>query len=235
MPLVRGHHTFDDHFTQIPNDWLRDTRLSLKSIGLLAQLMSHSPGWSMSVRSLAKANGTGVDTIKSAVLQLEHCGYLKRSEKQKQNVDGTFADYEWLTCDPFQNPVTGKTRHGETAHKEEQAFKEEQSFKNNERTHAQKLFDEFWKEYPRKIDKGKAVKAFKSALTRAAFEEVLAGAIRYKTDPNRLDEFTKYPASWLNADAWENGPLPFDPRAIKKQEQEQQARLLREWGNLESE
>ena len=35
MPLIRGYHSFDDHFTQIPNSWLRDTRLSLKAIGLL--------------------------------------------------------------------------------------------------------------------------------------------------------------------------------------------------------
>ena len=233
MPLIRGHHSFDDHFTQIPNDWLRDTRLSLKSIGLLAQLMSHSPGWNMSIRSLAKANGTGVDTIKTAVKELEFCGYLRRSERQKQNEDGTFADYDWVTTDPFQNPVTVKSRHGETAHKEEHSLLEEQSLKNNKRISAQnEFFKEFWKEYPRKLDKKKAERAFKSAMTRASFEDILAGTIRYANDPNRLDEFTKYPASWLNADAWENGPLPFDPRAAKKREQQEQERIMKEWGNL---
>jgi hypothetical protein len=69
-------------------------------------------------------------------------------------------------------------------------------------------FDEFWKEYPLKKDKGKASKAFKSAMTRASFEEILAGAIAYRNDPNRKPEFTKYPASWLNADAWENEIAP---------------------------
>lgn len=208
MPLIRGHHAFDDHFTQIPNDWLRDTRLSLKSIGLLAQLMSHSPGWNMSIRSIAKANGTGIDTIKTAVRELEYCGYLVRSEKQKQNENGTFADYDWVTTDPFQNPVTGKSRHGETAHKEEHSLLEEKVIKNKRIYAHEELFLEFWKEYPRKQDKGKAKKAFASALTRASLEDILAGVIRYRNDPNRLDEYTKYPASWLNADAWENGPLP---------------------------
>jgi len=132
MPLIRGHHSFDDHFTQIPNAWLRDTRLTLKAIGLLAQIMSHTPGWNMSVRALARANGTGIDTIKTAILELEKHGYLSRSEKQKQNDDGTFADYEFTTQDPFQNPVTGKSRHGETAHKEEQVIKEEQVTKNKQ-------------------------------------------------------------------------------------------------------
>jgi Sec-independent protein translocase protein TatA len=180
MPLIRGHHSFDDHFTQIPNDWVRDSRLSLKAIGLLAQLMSHTPGWNLSIRSLARANGTGIDTIKSAVRELEQYGYLKRSEAQKQNTDGTFADYDWVTADPFQNPVTAESRHGRTEHKEEQDSKEEQLQKNNERTNAVLAqFDEFYKEYPRKIDRGDALKAFKSALKRTKFEDILAGAIRY--------------------------------------------------------
>ena len=120
MPLIRGHHSFDDHFAQIPNAWLRDTRLSLKAIGLLAQIMSHTPGWNMSIRALARANGAGQDTIKTAIMELEKHGYLQRSEKQKQNADGTFADYDFVTCDPFQNPVTVKPRHGEMGHIEEQ-------------------------------------------------------------------------------------------------------------------
>jgi hypothetical protein len=231
MPLIRGYHAFDDHFTQIPNNWLRDVRLSLKAIGLLAQLMSHTPGWNMSIRALAKANGTGQETIKTAVIELEKQGYLVRSEKQQQNKDGTFADYSFTTCDPFQNPVTVKPRHGKTGHKEEQEPIEEQSFKNNKRNTAQSLFNEFWKEYPRKLDKGKAVKAFASALTRASLEDILAGAIQYKNDPNRLDEFTKYPASWLNADSWENGPLPEDSRAKKLRDKTEQEKIMKEWGN----
>ena len=41
MPLIRGHHTFDDQFVQIPNAWMRDNRLSLKARGLLAQIKTH--------------------------------------------------------------------------------------------------------------------------------------------------------------------------------------------------
>lgn len=112
MPLIRGHHSFDDHYTQIPNDWVRDSRLSLKAIGLLAQIMSHKPGWNLSIRSIARINETGVGTIKSAVEELEQFGYLQRSQNQLHNEDGTFADYVWTTADPFQNPVTVKTAHG---------------------------------------------------------------------------------------------------------------------------
>lgn len=204
MPLIRGYHSFDDHFTQIPNEWLRDSRLSLKSIGLIAQIMSHTPGWNMSIRSLARANGTGIDTIKSAVLELEHCGYLKRGERQKQNEDGTFADYDWTTCDPFQNPVTAQSRYGITEHKEEHYLIEEQLNKNNQRTIEREQFEAFYKEYPRKIAPGDAFKAFKSALRRAKFEDILAGLIRYKNSGLPDKQFIPYPAKWLRADAWQS-------------------------------
>lgn len=204
MPLVRGHHSFDDHFTQIPNAWVRDTRLSLKAIGLLVQLMSHTPGWKMSIRSLAHANGTGQETIKTAVTELEKFGYLVRSDEQNRGLDGTFADFEWTTADPFQNPVTVKPRHGETGHKEEQVIKEETVTKNKQENNTEELFTEFWNAYPRKIDKAKAFRAFKSALKRTKFEDVLAGVIAYRSDPKRDPDFTKYPATWLNNDSWEN-------------------------------
>lgn len=232
MPLIRGHHSFDDKFTQIPNEWLRDTRLSLKAIGLLAQIMSHSVGWNMSIRSLAKANGVGTDTIKSAVLELEQHGYLSRSEKQKQNEDGTFADYDWVTTDPSRNPVTVKPRHGETGHKEDYVFIEEHIDKEIEsvkQDSSKDLFDEFWKEYPKKTDKRAAIKAFKSALTRTSFEDILAGVIRYANDPNLPEQrYIKNPATWLNADAWENPPLP--PRKKNREsEKEAEKRRLDEW------
>ena len=167
----------------------------------------------MSVRALARANGTGIDTIKTAILELEKHGYLSRSEKQKQNDDGTFADYEFTTQDPFQNPVTGKSRHGETAHKEEQDIKEQQITKNKQENKLDDLFAEFWTAYPRKLDKAKAFRAFRSALKRAKFEDILAGVIAYRNDPQRNPDFTKYPATWLNNDSWENAATTPEVRA----------------------
>jgi len=68
----------------------------------------------------------------------------------------------------------------------------------------EELFEEFWNAYPRRIDKAKAFRAFKSALKKAKFEDILAGVIAYRNDPTRNPDYTKYPASWLNACSWEN-------------------------------
>ena len=100
------------------------------------------------------------------------------------------------------------------------------------------MFSEFWKEYPLRKDKGHALRAFKSALKRAKFEEILAGAIAYRNDPTRKPEFTKYPATWLNADAWENAAVLPEVKAAneerRRREHEATKRYLEEQKALEA-
>lgn len=69
-------------------------------------------------------------------------------------------------------------------------------------------FTDFWAMYPRKDDKRAAILAFERAARRAPIEVIVAGAQRYRDDPNRDPAFTKLPATWLNRDSWENAPLP---------------------------
>jgi hypothetical protein len=219
MPLIRGHHSFDDQFAQIPNAWLRDSRLSLKAIGLLAQIMTHVPGWNMSINSLSNRNNAGRDQIRTAISELEEFGYLTREQSRE---DGRFSETIWRTSDPTdiplsENPTTGNPTTKNTITKEEQ-------IKNNERTYSDSEFDSFWSNYPKKVDKGAAVRAFKKALKTSPAVEVIEGAKRYAEDPNLPDkQFVKNPATWLNAEAWNNGPLP----ARKKTD----SKALEEWAN----
>ena len=101
MPLVRGKHNFDGQFTQIPNKWARDSRLTLKARGLLTLLMSHAPGWSVSINSLILENLEGRDSLKAAVAELEEFGYLKREQAR---ASGKFSEAVWTT----QSPIAGK-------------------------------------------------------------------------------------------------------------------------------
>jgi hypothetical protein len=72
MPIIRGEHSFDAHFTQIPNAWLRDNRLSYKARGLLAELVSHTVGWEVSIQRIANNGVDGKDSIGSAIQELEN-------------------------------------------------------------------------------------------------------------------------------------------------------------------
>jgi hypothetical protein len=97
-------------------------------------------------------------------------------------------------------------------------------------------FEEFWNAYPRKLDKAKAFRAFKSALKRATFEDILAGVIAYRNDPARNPDFTKYPATWLNSDSWENaagsGVSPHTER--NERERQRSAEFLAEQEKLKA-
>ena len=214
MPLLRGHHGFDDQFTQIPNSWLRDGRLSLKARGLMSLIMSHSEGWSLSIESIARQGQEGKDAIRSAVRELEKFGYLRRTQENS----GKFGEAVWVTHDPAdypmaENPTTENPTPKNTITKEEQV-------KNNNHAQIEKLFDEFWNSYPRKLDKAKAFRAFKSALKRAKFEDILAGVIAYRNDPKRNPDFTKYPATWLNSESWENAAALPDTSLAERRERE---------------
>jgi len=63
-------------------------------------------------------------------------------------------------------------------------------------------FEDFWKAYPRKIGKGAALKAFLKASAKAGADAVVAGAERYRDSPSRDPTYTKHPATWLNAECW---------------------------------
>lgn len=218
MPLIRGHHSFDNYYTQIPNQWVRDNRLSFKARGLLTLVMSHTQGWSLSINSLAEQNQEGKDAIRSAINELEQFGYLSRSQV---NEGGRFGEAVWVTSDPFatdcadlpmaENPMTENPTPKKNNNKEEQVKK-----------NIQALFDEFWNAYPRKLDKAKAFRAFKSALNRAKFEDILAGVIAYRNDPKRNPDFTKYPATWLNSDSWENAAALPDTAIAERRDRERE-------------
>jgi len=105
VPIIRGHHNFDDHYTQMPNAWLRDARLSFRARGLISLIMSHSQGWSLSINSLADQNQEGKDALRSAILELEALGYLSRSQP---NEGGRFGESIWTTHDPEDSPLTEK-------------------------------------------------------------------------------------------------------------------------------
>lgn len=71
-------------------------------------------------------------------------------------------------------------------------------------------FAAFWMAYPRKIAKGAAIRAYSKALRLTTPVELLAAATRYATERQGQDEkFTAHPASWLNAQRWEDeAPAP---------------------------
>lgn len=208
MPLIRGHHAFDDHFARIPNDWLRDERLSLEARGLLAQIMSHKPGWNLSIRSISSQNRIGKEKVRRIIDELMKYEYLERSEKQGKDEKGRMTSYDYITRDPLPRTAEPRTEKPHTADRPIKKTKPKEEQTKQKNIDIEQGFNDFWAIYPKKQDKGLAKRSFEKALTRANLEDILDGAERYRDDPNRENLFTKNPSTWLNADAWENDPLP---------------------------
>lgn len=216
MALIRGHHDFDDHFTQIPNDWVRDDRLSLEARGLLAQIMSHRPGWNLSIKSLAARNSIGRDKVKRILDELLKYGYIERSESQSHDKKGHLAGYDYTTQDPkgvTQEPYKAEPYKVEPAKADGSPKKTITKEEHIDITPSSKkdsdfelLFAEWWKVYPNKKGKGAAKIAYRKALKKLAHEQLLAFAVSYAADPNRVDKYTPYPQKWLNQERWDDEP-----------------------------
>jgi hypothetical protein len=199
VPIVRKKLTHEYRFTQIPNDWVRDSRLSLKSIGLLAQLLSHSEGWNVTISSLATANNCGRDLIAGAVRELEGAGYLVRQQT------GFPATVKPAPVEPATvNPLLKKTISKKTINIEDQD------------KDLMVSFNEFWDIYPRKMGKGEAKAAFVKAVTKYGLETIFDGVRRLASDPNLpAPQFVPRAATWLNQERWDDEPYPVkDPATI---------------------
>lgn len=87
-------------FTTLPNDVIRDPRLSWKATGLLVYVLSLPEDFRLNLRYLTKLKPTGRDGTRAGLKELETTGYLKI---RKQRNAGRFACVIWEVTD---SPVT---------------------------------------------------------------------------------------------------------------------------------
>lgn len=88
-------------------------------------------------------------------------------------------------------------------------------------------FAQFYDAYPRKRDRAKAQKAFEDAVRqkRQDPDRLIAAAQQLAADPNLPEkQYIPYPASWLNAERW-NDP-PYEPRQQTGNAQDRRAHQI---------
>lgn len=213
--VFRPQLSVDRDFTIIPNAWIRNSHLSPASNYLLIYLMTHEVGYEITFGQMQRETGLGVKGVRAALKELCNKGWLVMERTQKSN--GQLGAYRYTiieATDPKGTVVAGTVAQGPD-------IKKNNIEENKDREYIA-LFDEFWNAYPRKLDKAKAFRAFRSALKRATFEDILAGVIAYRNDPKRNPDFTKYPASWLNADSWENAAAQADTPHLERRDKEKE-------------
>ena len=80
-------------YTTISNYHLRDKRLSLKAKGLLTMILALPEDWNFTIRGLSAICKEGVESIGTALKELEKGGYLVR--KRVRGADGRMNDTEY--------------------------------------------------------------------------------------------------------------------------------------------
>jgi hypothetical protein len=97
MSITRNRLAFERNFVQVPNEWMRDPRLSRRARGLLAEIMSHTVGWEITVESLVANGPEGRDAIRAAIVELETAGYLVRKTTR---ASGKFSGTDYMIQEP---------------------------------------------------------------------------------------------------------------------------------------
>lgn len=100
MSVIRVEH--NSNYTTICNYHLRDKNISLKAKGLLTYMLSLPDDWDYSISGLSKVSKEGIDSIRSAIIELENYGYMYRA--RVRNDDGTLGGSEYVVREiPMQN------------------------------------------------------------------------------------------------------------------------------------
>ena len=87
------------NYTVMSNHHLQDKRLSLKAKGLLSYMLSLPDDWDYSLKGLTTGCRDGIDSVRSAVHELEDGGYLCRSKVR--DARGRIIDYNY---EVFERP-----------------------------------------------------------------------------------------------------------------------------------
>ena len=106
MAVVRVNKT--NNYTVMANYHLKDMNLSLKAKGLMSFMLSLPDTWDYSIAGLAKINKDGIDSVRSALKELEKHGYLTINRIRDEY--GKLRDTEYnLTEKPIvENPILEK-------------------------------------------------------------------------------------------------------------------------------
>lgn len=209
-------------YTAVDRRTLNDDALSFRARGVLVWLLDKPDDWRADASSIANAGREGRDAVRAALRELETAGYLVR---RKYRADGRWATehtlYEHPSLadqdgKPAQVDQPGLTSAGEPGPVVNLSDTETEPCTETtravERAALAAGFDRFWEVYPNRRSKGAAVTAWPRAVKLAGgIDVIVAGAERYRDDPNRSEQYTAHPSTWLNGQCWGDPPLPARP------------------------
>ena len=213
MPILRHVHTAN--YTILPNELIRDDRLSLRDVGLLAFMLSMPDEWKFSVAGLNTIlPNDGKARIEASVKSLQNASYLSISRERSKR--GKLGAVVWVVSDSPQPGLPDAENQDMDSPQPglpDAVHPDPENRDYNKITKlkisispSQSRFDEFWAAYPKHRGKKDAQKAFKK-VKPSDVDKILSALEAQKrawNDP----QFIPYPATWLNGERWEDEIQP---------------------------
>jgi len=194
----------DQGIAAVPNSVWREYDGPLALFSLLRYRADNATGKSWwSHESMAADLGVSRASVLRWLRKLEDAGHVL-VERRVTEVGQTSNLYTVPGVADLQHPGSANLQH-ELINNTQLQLQESQLQETNK---SNVSFDDFWNVYPRKAGKQAARKAWDKAVKDTPSVIVLAAAAAFRDDPNREDEFTPHPATWLNQGRWEDDPLP---------------------------
>lgn len=224
MSVYRRHKEKD--FTCIDNYLFKDSNLSMKAKGLLAQILSLPDDWKYSISGLTSLFSDGRDAVNGALNELIERGYIIRT--QNYNEFGAFDGFRYdiyekpqqnpcsvadspFTENPYtENPFTGNPQVSNTNILNTNGLSTNNildippiSPEENRKA----LFAQFWEAYPkckRKVDRAGCEKKFiKIPGLENIFPVIMASLESWKQEWSKKNyEYVPMPAKWIHQQYW---------------------------------
>lgn len=233
MGVIRVEH--NENYTTMANYHLRDSRLSLRAMGLMSKMLSLPDDWDYSVAGLTKIVKEGREAVRKALQELESAGYLIREQSRQ---GGSFAGYDYTLFEQPQagasspspkKPTTGKpsTETPSTGNPTQLNNEENKRTKQPKHTPAApawepEMFERFWRAYPRHEDRKTAVAEWDKLRPDLKLMREMSSALdRAKTtDEWRRGVGIPYACRWLSKQRWTDEPN--DPIDIPDPEEDRE-------------
>lgn len=222
--IFKLYRADDQPFAQIPNEAIRDPRISPNAFRLLAYLMSHQDGYPLTYQQIERETTLGRYAINAARDQLSALGWVKTDRPKK--ADGKFASITWTVLTPTSvghSTVGHSTMEQPTDNKNTKTKEHNLKETKVAQSETDQRFFDFWNAYPhRPKDNKKRARLIFGRLKANEQAAALAGAIVFAQDPDLPTDrqFIPMAATWLHQERWND----IDEKPVTKVEDEA------EWG-----
>lgn len=170
------------------------------------------------MKRIAEKCGMSARQVSSHVTGLEEAGLISTSRRCRNDHKYSTYLYQLNLASSGSGLPVGQ-RKSASSGPAEVGFRAEPSLENRQlepslsSSSVDDGFDLFWSNYPRKVGKGAARKAWKAALKKTSAEMLQECALLYRFTCPKDPQYIAHPSTWLNAERWldDMNPEPDTP------------------------